>query len=179
VTDDATTIRRGELADAAALAEFAARTFSETFASDPRNRPEDMAAHMAKSYGPAQQAAELADPATTTLLAESGGRLVAYAQMRPGEVPDCVTDSPAIELHRFYVDRPAHGTGLAQRLMTAVKDAARAAGATHLWLGVWEFNPRATAFYAKCGFRDVGSHTFVLGDDHQTDRIMVAPVTNR
>jgi GNAT superfamily N-acetyltransferase len=179
VTHDATIVRRGVPADAPALAEFAARTFAEAFASDPRNRPEDMAAHVARAYGPAQQGAELADPAVTTLLAEVNGRLVAYAQVRPGDAPPCVTEAGAIELHRFHVDRPAHGTGLARRLMEAVHGAARGAGATHLWLGVWEFNPRAIAFYTKCGFRDVGSHTFVLGTDHQTDRIMLAPVPNR
>jgi diamine N-acetyltransferase len=179
VTGDATTIRRGVPADASALAAFAERTFVETFADDPRNRPEDMAAHIASAFGPSRQAAELVDPGTLTLLAESAGRLVAFAQVRPGEAPACVTEPAARELHRFYVDRPAHGTGLAQRLMAAVQEAVGAAGSTHLWLGVWEFNPRAIAFYAKCGFRDVGSHTFVLGADRQTDRIMVAPVPNR
>ena len=82
----------------------------------------------------------------------------------------------AYELHRFYVDRPSQGTGVAQRLMAAVQDAARAAGARHLWLGVWEHNPRAIRFYAKRGFVDVGSHDFVLGADRQTDRVMLAPV---
>jgi nucleoside-diphosphate-sugar epimerase len=52
-------------------------------------------------------------------------------------------------------------------------DAARAAGARHLWLGVWERNPRARRFYEKCGFVDVGSQAFVLGSDPQTDRVMV------
>jgi GNAT superfamily N-acetyltransferase len=179
MTTGTTIIRRGVPADATALADLAERTFVETFAGDPRNRPEDMAAHVAKAYGPAQQGAELADPAIATLIAESSGRLVAYAQIRSGEAPDCVASSNALELHRFYVDRPAHGTGLAQRLMASVYEAARAAGATHLWLGVWEFNPRAIAFYGKSGFRDVGSHTFVLGEDHQTDRIMMALVPNR
>ena len=171
---DATTIRRGVASDAPALAELAARTFSETFGAD--TDPADMAAHAAQAYGVAQQGAELADPEVVTLVADAGGRLVAFAQVRPGPAPACVTESDAIELHRFYVDRPAHGTGLAQRLMAAAFDAARAAGARHVWLGVWERNPRAMAFYRKSGFADVGSHAFVLGSDPQTDRVMVASV---
>ena len=63
--------------------------------------------------------------------------------------------------------------------MAAVMEAAQTAGARHLWLGVWEHNPRAIRFYAKCGFVDVGSHDFVLGADRQTDRVMLAPVPNR
>jgi ribosomal protein S18 acetylase RimI-like enzyme len=55
--------------------------------------------------------------------------------------------------------------------MNAV-DAAAAARARTIWLGVWEHNPRAIAFYLKCGFVDVGRHPFQLGRDVQTDRIM-------
>jgi diamine N-acetyltransferase len=167
-------IRSGTSQDAAALAAFAARTFAETFAGD--NPAADMRLHLSRAYGIAQQTAELTSPAVITLLAEDEGRLVGYAQVRYGPAPPCVQPADAIELHRFYVDAPAHGKGVAQRLMAAVRDAARTAGARHLWLGVWERNARAIRFYAKCGFVDVGSHDFVLGTDRQTDRVMVAPV---
>jgi hypothetical protein len=39
---------------------------------------------------------------------------------------------------------------------------------------VWERNPRAIAFYVKCGFVDVGSKAFYVGSDCQTDRVLVA-----
>jgi ribosomal protein S18 acetylase RimI-like enzyme len=41
-----------------------------------------------------------------------------------------------------------------------------------MWLGVWEYNPRAQRFYEKNGFRIVGSHVFLLGEDPQTDLLM-------
>jgi diamine N-acetyltransferase len=56
--------------------------------------------------------------------------------------------------------------------MRAVEDTARQAGARTLWLGVWERNPRAIAFYAKCGFTDVGEQAFMVGSDRQRDRVM-------
>ena len=49
-------------------------------------------------------------------------------------------------------------------------------GPRTLWLGVWERNPRAIAFYTKCGFVDVGEHAFVFGTDEQTDRVMARSV---
>ena len=167
-------IRAGTVQDAAALAAFAARTFAETFAAD--NSVADMQAHVSRAYGVAQQTAELTSPSVITLIAEADGRLVGYAQLRRGPAPPCVQPEETVELHLFYVDAPAHGTGVAQGLMAAVRDAAGAAGAGHVWLGVWERNARAIRFYAKCGFVDVGSHDFVLGTDRQTDRVMVAPV---
>jgi ribosomal protein S18 acetylase RimI-like enzyme len=167
-------VRRGIATDAPALAQFAARTFADTFAAD--NRPEDLEAHLASSYGVRQQTAELADPDVVTLLAHHDGVLVAYAQVRRRQPPPCVTQGQAVELHRFYVDRAAHGRGVARQLMLAVHDAARELGGRHLWLGVWERNPRAIAFYAKSGFVHVGSHDFFVGADRQTDRVFVAPV---
>ena len=163
-------VRQATADDAAAVAAFAERTFVETFGAD--NTPDDLAAHVAKTFGVAQQTHELNDPRMITLLGETGRKLVAFAQLRRGEPPECVTGPDPIELLRFYVDRPSHGRGIAQSLMRAVEDAARGAGARTLWLGVWERNPRAIAFYAKCGFTDIGEQEFVVGSDRQTDRVM-------
>ena len=54
---------------------------------------------------------------------------------------------------------------------------ARAHGADWLWLGVWEQNPRAIAFYQKHGFRTIGEQTFVLGTDRQRDLVMALDLT--
>ena len=164
------TIRLATLDDAPALAELAARTFRDTFAAD--NRPEDLALHLASAYGVAQQSREVADPAIITLVTEEDGALVAFAQLRRGAPPASVRGSAPIELWRFYLAAEWHGRGLAQQLMGRVVDAAQQAGAATLWLGVWERNSRAMAFYRKCGFVDVGAHVFVVGTDPQTDRVM-------
>lgn len=157
--------------DAAPLAALAERTFRDTFAA--ANTPEDMNAHIAQSYSPAHQARELIDPAYTTLVSVSPtGELTAYAQLRDCAAPACVTGPAPLELGRFFVAAAHHGKGLAHELMTAVLEAAVRRGAATLWLGVWEHNPRAQAFYRKFGFVDVGAHTFFLGSDPQTDRLM-------
>jgi RimJ/RimL family protein N-acetyltransferase len=168
------TIRRGTPADAARLAELAARTFRDTFADG--TSPEDMAAHLAQAYGPEQQGRELADPNIVTLLVEADGTLVAYAQVRRGPVPACVAGADPIELWRFYVDRPWHGRGIAQGLMHRVDEVTHRIGGRTLWLGVWEHNARAKAFYHRCGFANVGAHVFTVGSDAQTDHILTRPV---
>lgn len=164
------TIRRGEPKDAAVLAELARATFHDTFAAT--NDPRDMALHLQRAYGVPQQTAELEDPRLTTLLVEQDGAAIAYAQIRLHDPPACVTGPAPLELWRFYVQRDWHGRGVAQALMDRVKAEARLRGAQTLWLGVWERNDRARAFYAKCGFADVGEHIFLFGTDPQTDRVM-------
>jgi ribosomal protein S18 acetylase RimI-like enzyme len=167
------TICRGSVVDAAELAVFAARTFKEAFSAN--TQPDDMQAHLAASYGLAQQAAELADPLVATILARSVGKLVAYAQVRQSSPPPpCVTHADPIELHRFYVDSRAHGSGLAPRLMDEAHRAAREFHGRHIWLSVWDQNPRGIAFYKKTMFVDVGSTFYMVGPDKQLDRVLVS-----
>jgi len=166
------TIRRATVADAAMLAELAARTFEETFAA--QNRPEDVEAHRARTYGESLQRRELEDPNGVTLLVEQEDDTIGYAQLRRGHAPRGYPCDAPVEIGRFYVVHGWHGRGVAQALMSAVRAAALTLGGATLWLGVWERNPRAIAFYAKCGFRDVGSQPYVVGSDVQTDRVMVS-----
>lgn len=162
-------IRRGDARDAGQLAELGLRTFRDAFAAD--NRPADVEQYVALAYGESQQHAELVDPDVTTLLVDVDGQLAGYAQLRSGAAPDCVGGAAPIELWRFYVAQAWHGRGIAQTLMDRVMAEARGRDARTLWLGVWERNARAQAFYRKHGFADVGSQVFVLGSDVQTDRI--------
>ena len=167
-------LRRGVVADAAALAEFAARTFADAFGAD--NTPEDLAAYLAATYSAEQQARELADPDRITLLIEVGDAIAAFAQVQRRAPPPCVTGPAPIEILRFYVDRPWHGKGVAQQLMQAAHHAAGAMGGATVWLSTWERNPRGRAFYAKCGFADVGTGYFQVGSDRQIDRIFAMPI---
>jgi ribosomal protein S18 acetylase RimI-like enzyme len=168
-------IRRAGVPDAAALAEFAERTFVDTYGG--ANTTEDLAAHLAGAFGEQRQHDELVDTAMVTLVAERARTMAAYVQLRKYPAPGCVKGPDPVEIARFYVDRAWHGTGMARQLMTRTHCAAREFGGRTLWLGVWERNARAIAFYRKCGFRDVGTQLFRVGSDVQTDRVMVADVT--
>lgn len=168
-------IRRAIDADAIALSRFAAHVFAEAFAAG--NDPADMADYMSRAFSLEQQTAEIAEPGSVVLLAEETGtndgvRLAGYAHLRSAEAPAAVSGTAPLELKRFYVDARHRGGGLAHALMSAVLRTAADGGAGTLWLGVWEHNARAIAFYRRHGFERVGEHVFVLGRDRQTDWIM-------
>ena len=164
----ALSIRPAVPADAAALAIFAERTFRDAFADG--NAPENLGAYCARAYGANVQSREIADPLLRTLLCESARTLVGYGQLRLETPIDCVPARRPARLQRIYVDAAWHGRGVAPLLMSALLDAA--AGADRVWLGVWERNPRALAFYRKFGFETVGSMDFHFGDEVQTDLVM-------
>jgi ribosomal protein S18 acetylase RimI-like enzyme len=170
----APTLRPATPADARALAVLAERTFRDTFAA--HNSPQNMDAHCRAHYGEAQQSAEIASADHVTLVVEARGALLAYAQLRWGTAPACVSSPQAGEIRRFYVDAPWLGKGIAHTLMQACLEALRSRGSATAWLGVWEHNPRAIAFYRKRGFTAVGEHCFALGDDRQRDVILELPL---
>lgn len=165
------TVRRATAADAALLARFGRRVFHDTFA--PQNAPANLEAYLDAAYSAERQRAEIEDSSIDTLLVEEDDRLMAFAQLRPAAPPAGVELTAPIELWRFYVDPSRHGQGVAAILMAAVEQRARDRDARTLWLGVWEKNTRAQAFYRKQGFTVAGSQIFMMGADPQRDLVMV------
>jgi diamine N-acetyltransferase len=158
-------------ADADALAALGAKTFHDTYAAF--NTPENMAMHVEATFTPAQQRAEIERSGGCILVAEAGTELIAYAAVTRDIVPPAVGDDHALEIKRFYVDRAWHGLGVAQRLMAQTCQAAAERGAATVWLTVWDQNPRAIKFYRNVGFSDAGVISFHLGNEEQTDFLMV------
>src|SRR5262249_18143569 len=163
-------IRTATAADAEMLTELAWRTFYDAFA--PMNSPENMETYRAQNFTLQHFSAQLDDPRAIFLIAEFEATPVAFAKLYDGDVPDCVRGFAPIEIERFYVDQQFHGKGIAHTLMQACFDRARQSGRKAVYLGVWENNHRAMAFYRKWGFEIVGSHVFQMGDEAQNDFFM-------
>jgi diamine N-acetyltransferase len=160
-------IRTATAADAEMLTELARRTFYDAFAT--MNSPENIESYMSQNFTLQKFSDQLADPRVIFLIAEIAAAPVAFAKLYNGDVPDCVNDPSSVEIERFYVDQQFHGRGVAQPLMQACFDLAKELGRGTVFLGVWEHNHRAVAFYRKCGFDVVGSHVFQMGDEAQND----------
>ena len=156
------------------LAVLGRRLWRETYAGlIPESNLE---LHLAATFGPVQQAAELADPACRTLVIVEGDTLLGYTLLRacgPEREKASFHFVNPLEVARFYVDASLHGQGAAQALMTAALDHAASAGHDGVWLQVWEQNHRAIRFYAKTGFQDVGEATFRVGEQVDRDRLLV------
>jgi diamine N-acetyltransferase len=168
------TLRHAAVSDAGILLEFAARTYYETFS--PVNTQENMQAYMESAFTLPRLQEEIQDPGAIFLLVEIDGALCGYAKLLADKPPDCIPPDKAVELVRFYVDRSWHGSGLASTLMEACLAEAKQRGFKTIYLGVWERNFRAQAFYRKWNFVRVGEHVFQMGDDPQIDWWMMREV---
>jgi ribosomal protein S18 acetylase RimI-like enzyme len=169
-----TRLRPAAAADAAPLTELSRRTFLATYAH--RNTPADMDLYLAQSLTVAQWMEILSRPEHAVLLLEDEDGLAGYAEVRQGFTPSCVMTEAPIELSRLYVATERLGRGLGGLLLQGCIREALARGGTGLWLGVWQENTRAIAFYRRAGFAIVGTQIFPLGRDLQQDWVMLRPL---
>jgi len=165
-------IRFASSADAEMLAELSFSTFWDAFHEHPKNAPEDMDAYMSEAFTVGQIRRELENPGAVFLVADIDGRPAGYAKLLFGNIEEPVEAARPVELCRLYSTTENIGKGVGQALMDRCFEIAAERGCDVMWLGVWEFNPRARRFYEKQGFRVVGEHVFQLGSDAQTDHLM-------
>lgn len=168
-------IRAAEPSDVTELAEVAAATF--VLACPPGTPPASISVFIAAHLSADSFTAYLADPARDIRVAVRAGDIVGYSMLVFGEpanpdVAASLTLRPTVELSKVYLLGEHHGAGLAATLMTATLDAARARGASGVWLGVNGENLRAIRFYEKSGFAVVGAKTFQVGDQTYDDHVM-------
>jgi ribosomal protein S18 acetylase RimI-like enzyme len=164
------TIRNAAPADVPLLIELGVQTFYDTFAEV--NSKSDMDLYLQKNFNEAQVMSEVADADNTFLIAEFNGKAAGYAKLRKGVPPAELESKHVIELERLYAMREFIGKSVGKQLMESCLSMAKEQGYSMLWLGVWEHNHRAIAFYEKCGFEKFGAHPFMLGTDLQTDNMM-------
>jgi ribosomal protein S18 acetylase RimI-like enzyme len=165
------TIRTARPEDAAVLATFGAATFRAAYAGDVPGPALD--AFIDATFGVAAQAAELADPDGSCLIAEHDGEVVGYLLSHRRPAPPAVTGARPLALDRLYVATPLRGRGIGRALLDVAGRAAVAGGHDVLWLSVWEANTRAIDVYRWWGFVDVGALDFDLAAVPQIDRLMV------
>jgi ribosomal protein S18 acetylase RimI-like enzyme len=163
-------IRRCELADLDTLRNIAFRTFDDTFRR--LNNASSFNEYLGASFSRAKLEAELKNPNSTFFFLYSDDMLAGYMKINLGDAQTDMKDPGALEIERIYVTRDFQGLGLGRALIDKAMEAARAAKKKTVWLGVWEKNENAIAFYKKMGFSKTGTRDFYIGKKRQTDFIM-------
>jgi ribosomal protein S18 acetylase RimI-like enzyme len=152
------------------LREVAIQSFKDLL--EKSNTAEDMKLYIDKNFTEEKLVAEIHEPGTAFFLFYDGTKAIGYLKVRTGYEPDELKGENTLEIERLYCVGDYVGKGIGRILMQTALHYAREAKFESVWLGVWEHNPRAFAFYEKWGFKKFGSHDFVLGTDVQTDWMM-------
>ena len=156
--------------EAALIADLSRQTFYDAFAAD--NTQADMDKFLNEQFTREKLMEEVGAKGNTFLLAYEGDEAVGYARMRETPNPLLLTDGPAIEIARIYAAQKSIGKGIGSALMQQCIERAKQRHFRLIWLGVWEKNYKAIAFYTKWGFERFSEHVFMLGNDPQTDWLM-------
>ncbi|PRO66499.1 GNAT family N-acetyltransferase [Alkalicoccus urumqiensis] len=153
--------------DIETLAAISQKTFQETF--QEQNTPEDLDAYLRRAFSTEQLRRELETDGTSFYLLYENSAPAGYLKLNTGGAQSEPMGADALEVERIYVLQAFQGRGFGRLLLDEAFQKARDAGMKRIWLGVWEKNEHAIAFYERRGFVKTGSHSFFLGTDEQTD----------
>jgi len=167
-------VRVANREDAELIADMSRTTFYDAFAKD--NTKEDMDYFLNEQFTSAALKKEVEEEDGVFILAYVNNEPAGYARMRFRNSENILVDENAIEIARIYALTSAIGKGVGSALMQKCMDVAAEQSKAVIWLGVWEKNERAIAFYTRWGFEKFSEHSFLLGSDLQTDWLMKRPV---
>lgn len=153
-----------------ALQQIARKIFVETFAE--QNTVENMAKYLEESLSIDKLSAEVANPLSQFYFAVADAGVIGYLKLNTGEAQIENRQDNSLEIERIYVSKAFQGKRIGQMLFEKGIQVARDMNMDYVWLGVWEHNVKAIAFYNKNGFKPFSQHDFMLGDDVQTDILM-------
>ena len=155
---------------AAALGHLARETFSAAFAA--QNKPEDMQDYLTRYLSDEQLLRELENPLSQYWWWLDQEQPVAFCKLNFAGAQSDLQDPESLEIERLYTLASWQGRGLGAQMLQHAETIARQHQLQYMWLGVWEHNTRAIAFYQRHGFEKFATHPFLLGNDLQTDWLM-------
>lgn len=147
------------------LVNISCETFYQTFYM--QNTKEDMDLFLQSSFNPRKLQVELLQPDNHFFFAKEAGMIAGYLKL--STAPFSELDGEVLEISRIYVSKDKLGRGVGKALMEFAISFATQLNKNLVYLGVWEQNKKAINFYKRFGFVEFGQHTFMVGNDAQTD----------
>jgi ribosomal protein S18 acetylase RimI-like enzyme len=163
-------IKKVEVSELIALLAISRQTFEEAFSAD--NSKEDMELYLRESLSLKQLKMEIDNQQSAFYFAIVTGEIAAYLKVNYQSESIDQNEIKSLEIERVYVLKKFQRQKIGQLLFTKAIELAKEYGSEYIWLGVWERNYNAIAFYEKNGMRYFGRKAFRLGNDDQTDVMM-------
>ncbi|UQQ37604.1 GNAT family N-acetyltransferase [Paenibacillus polymyxa] len=156
--------------DVQILQEISIETFNDTFKD--QNSPENMQAYLERAFNLKQLDKELANVSSEIFFIYFNEELAGYLKININDAQSEKMGDESLEVERIYIKNKFQKHGLGKHLLNKAIEIALEHHKKKVWLGVWEKNENAIAFYEKMGFVQMGAHSFYMGDEEQIDFIM-------
>ncbi len=168
------TINKITPADLDELRKLGSQTFYETFAWG--NTEKNMQIYLDATFSEKNLDAEINNPHIEIYFARTNNQPVGYMKINLGPAQGEFRDENCLEIERLYVKKEYQEQGIGKMLLNKAFELARTLDLDFIWLGVWEKNEKAIAFYLRNGFSRCGEHIYWVGDDPQNDYLMKAAI---
>jgi ribosomal protein S18 acetylase RimI-like enzyme len=152
------------------LQEISIETFNDTFKD--QNSPENMKAYLERAFNFKQLEEELSNDSSEIFFIYFNEELAGYLKVNMNDAQSEKLGDESLEIERIYIKNKFQKHGLGKYLLNKAMEIAMEHNKKKIWLGVWEKNENAIAFYKKMGFVQTGAHSFYMGDEEQIDFIM-------
>ncbi|TDW20816.1 acetyltransferase (GNAT) family protein [Breznakia blatticola] len=152
------------------LRDIAIQTLYETFYTEEKT--EVLQAYVDEAYTKEELLQSLDDVSSTTYFAYYDNALAGYLKVNMYDSQTEDMGDEGFEVQRIYVSKKFKGLRIGSLFMDFAIALAKANKRSFMWLGVWEHNYAAQAFYKKYGYYRVGEHDFTMGDLIETDWIL-------
>ncbi|NRG32791.1 GNAT family N-acetyltransferase [Niallia circulans] len=166
-----TYIEKCTIADIHKLQDISLETFDETFRN--QNSPENMKDYLEKAFNLEQLKKELSNLSSQFYFVYLNKELAGYLKINRMDAQSEQMGEDSLEIERIYIKGKFQKHGIGQVLMNKAIDIAKKESKKKIWLGVWEKNKKAIRFYQKFGFVQTGAHSFYMGNEEQSDYIMI------
>ncbi|MBD3919162.1 GNAT family N-acetyltransferase [Paenibacillus sp. PR3] len=163
-------IRKCTFEDASLLREVSIETFHDTFKD--QNSPEQLHAYLSRAFNKEQLEQELLNSDCQFLFVYMNDEVAGYMKINTNRAQSEDMGDESLEIERIYVRSSYQKHGLGKVLLNKAVEVAIELNKEKIWLGVWENNENAIAFYKKMGFVQFGTHSFFMGDEEQIDWLM-------
>ncbi|NEZ89947.1 GNAT family N-acetyltransferase [Weissella paramesenteroides] len=168
-------IKKLDLTDINELQKVSVETFYDTFAD--QNTEKNMQDYLSNSYNFETLTEELKNKNSFFyFVLNDEDNIMGYLKLNINDAQSEDDFENALEIERIYIRKEFQKQGLGKVLYNIALTKATELEKQRIWLGVWEFNQNAKAFYQHLGFEFVGSHIFNMGAEPQTDLIMVKSI---
>ncbi|MEH7224036.1 GNAT family N-acetyltransferase [Bacillus sp. JJ1566] len=167
-------IKKCSMEDLHILQEVSVETFNDTFRD--QNSPENMAAYLEKAFNMKQLEKELSNISSDFFFIYFNNEVAGYLKVNINDAQSEEMGNESLEIERIYIKDKFQKHGLGKVLFNKAMEIALERNKKKIWLGVWEKNENAIAFYKKMGFVQTGAHSFYMGDEEQMDFIMMKTI---
>lgn len=163
-------IRKCNLEDLSELQKISIETFRDTFKD--HNTAEDLQNYLERAYNTEQLRTELLNTDSAFYFIYYNSELAGYLKININEAQTETNGTDFLEVEKIYIRTDFKGKGIGTALIQKAIELASKYQKNKIWLGVWEQNFAAIAFYERLGFVQTSTHTFFMGDNEQIDFIM-------